>query len=481
MIAAGSGNGFGTTAWWGFSPALDLQAASGLETSVERLQASQEGIPSLNILLVGSIDGRHILKTMCQAHRWPRRKINFYVLENNLETVGRQLLFLSLALEPSEKRGLQEKSEMFLELMGNTLLRSQTAAYLQEKANLFIRYVTDSDFQQAHLPTVDMSALKFKERDHLERIFQFWRNPDPQAFPIKHLWDLRLRQYLGTRYDARRGVCDWDLTMKLQERGAKAINLREFFRWRDTGVAFDTREATYEIPNKTLASGRLLRHKGEPMPARGYWGDIATGPFITFGIETEESSLLKTINGVPSKSAQEIALYNLTALLYELRYNTRYVPSESSGEESHGSDFRDDSTVHSRLDVSSGPPPTEDVRVYFLPLNCLPELHHKEKYQKLFNIVFFSCSMVHFLKPNLNLMSAPKATLIVELTNFLPDLRNEHVSAFSSQVTNLAREAGFLTVEATEKTTFSLFQLGDQKVGETHNEMPPPASTAPGP
>uniref|UniRef100_A0A670JX01 Dynein axonemal assembly factor 3 n=1 Tax=Podarcis muralis TaxID=64176 RepID=A0A670JX01_PODMU len=328
MTAAGSGNGFGTTSWWGFSPALDLQATC-LEASMEHLQLSQDGIPELNILLVGSVDGRHILKTMSQAHRWPRRKINFYVLENNLEALGRQLLFLSLAVEPLEKMGLQEKSETFLELMGNTLLRGQTAAYLQEKAKLFIRYVTDPDFQQAHLPLVDLSALKFKERDQLEAIFKFWRNPDPQTFQIKQLWDLRLRQYLGARYDSRRGVCDWDLNMKLHEHGAKVINFREFYRWRDTGMAFEMREAPYDIPNKTLASGRLLRHKGERIPARGYWGDVATGPYIIFGIEAEDPSLLKTTNGIPSK-------VSMAAFLPGIRKATVVLQGE---EESGGSSF----------------------------------------------------------------------------------------------------------------------------------------------
>lgn len=37
------------------------------------------------------------------------------------------------------------------------------------------------------------------------------------------------------------------------------------------------------------------------MPARGYWGDIATGPYITFGIESDDASMLKTCNGVPTK------------------------------------------------------------------------------------------------------------------------------------------------------------------------------------
>ncbi|XP_077169739.1 dynein axonemal assembly factor 3 isoform X2 [Paroedura picta] len=399
---------------------------------------------------------------MCQAHRWPRRKISFYVLENNLEALGRQLLFLSLALEPLEKMGLQEKSETFLELMGNSLLRTQTAAYLQEKAGLFARYVTDPYLQQADLPALDLSALKFKERDQLEGIFRFWKNPDPRAFQMEQLWDLRLRQFLGTRYDARRGVCDWDLTMKLHERGAKVINSREFFRWRNTGVAFEMREAAYDTPNKTLASGRLLRHKGEQMPARGYWGDIATGPFISFGIETEEPSLLKTVNGLPSKSAQEISLHNVTALFYELSYRSRYDPPTASDQEGEGGRPQGEGNRAPPDAVDSqGSPCTEDIRVHFLPLNFLPRLHQKGRYQRLFNLVFFSCSMVHLLKPELCLVSAPKATLVVELTNFLPDLRKEQVSEFSSRVNNLAWEAGFVPVEAPGRDAFSLFQLGD--------------------
>lgn len=34
---------------------------------------------------------------------------------------------------------------------------------------------------------------------------------------------------------------------------------------------------------------------------RGYWGDIATGPFVAFGIEADDESLLRTSNGQPIK------------------------------------------------------------------------------------------------------------------------------------------------------------------------------------
>lgn len=37
------------------------------------------------------------------------------------------------------------------------------------------------------------------------------------------------------------------------------------------------------------------------MAARGYWGDIATGPFVAFGIEADDESLLRTSNGQPVK------------------------------------------------------------------------------------------------------------------------------------------------------------------------------------
>lgn len=210
---------------------------------------------------------------------------------------------------------------------------------------------------------------------------------------MSRLWDSRVRHYLGSRYDARRGVADWDLSMKLHDRGvrkpggrhlgseggglgsgllclrekgwactsesevggipigwglisdssgpsspplpqAQVIHIQEFRRWRDTGVAFELRDSSaYHVPNRTLASGRLLSHvrvysqawsayfrypqvsnldltcisssclfqRGERVAARGYWGDIATGPFVAFGIEADDQSLLRRSNGQPVK------------------------------------------------------------------------------------------------------------------------------------------------------------------------------------
>lgn len=68
-------------------------------------------------------------------------------------------------------------------------------------------------------------AVQFRERDALEAVFRFWAGGEkgPESFPIRCLWDMRLRHYLGSRYDARRGVSDWDLHMKLHDRGVRGL------------------------------------------------------------------------------------------------------------------------------------------------------------------------------------------------------------------------------------------------------------------
>ncbi|ELK23861.1 Troponin I, cardiac muscle [Myotis davidii] len=115
---AGSGTGFGSVSWWGLSPALDLQAESPPVDPDSQANA-EHGTPELDVLLLGSVDGRHLLQTLARAERWPRRRFQFYVLENNLEAVARHMLFFSLALEDPEKMGLQESG--FPMVQGKTL------------------------------------------------------------------------------------------------------------------------------------------------------------------------------------------------------------------------------------------------------------------------------------------------------------------------------------------------------------------------
>ncbi|EDL75840.1 rCG22656, partial [Rattus norvegicus] len=156
---AGSGNGFGTVSWWGLSPALDLQAESP-PVDPDSQSKTEHKIPELDALLLGSVDGRHMLRTLARAMLWPLRRFNFYVLENNLEAVARHMLIFSLALEEPEKMGLQERSETFLELWGNALLRPSVAAFLRAQASHLSNLVPEPDRLEELLPWLSLRPLK---------------------------------------------------------------------------------------------------------------------------------------------------------------------------------------------------------------------------------------------------------------------------------------------------------------------------------
>ncbi|XP_011790550.1 PREDICTED: dynein assembly factor 3, axonemal, partial [Colobus angolensis palliatus] len=166
---------------------------------------------------------------------------------------------------------------------------------------------------------------------------------------------------------------------------AQVIHTQEFRRWRDTGVAFELRDSSaYHVPNRTLASGRLLRYRGERVAARGYWGDIATGPFVAFGIEADDESLLRTSNGQPVKTAGEITQHNVTELLREVAAWGRARASRGDPEEQQSSEA-------SPEPGTPAAPTPESFTVHFLPLNSAETLHHKSCYNGRFQLLYVAC------------------------------------------------------------------------------------------
>nr|KAF6409623.1 dynein axonemal assembly factor 3 [Rousettus aegyptiacus] len=372
---AGSGTGFGSVSWWGLSPALDLQAESP-PVDPDSQADIEHGTPQLDVLLLGSVDGRHLLRTLARAALWPRRKFQFYVLENNLEAVARHMLVFSLVLEDPAKMGLQERSETFLEVWGNTLLRPPVAAFVRAQADRLAHLVPEPDRLAEQLPWLRLGTLK-----------------------------------------------------------ARVIHIREFRRWRDTGVAFELRDSSaYHVPNRTLASGRLMSHHGERVAVRGYWGDIATGPFVAFGIEADDESLLRTSNGQPIKTAGEITQHNVTELF-------RAMAAWGCGKAAQ----QDPVEVLGQADGTQEPaaPSRESFTVHFLPLGSAQTLHHKSCYKGRFHLLYMACGMVHLLSPELGACVAPGGRLIVELARYLVDLQHEQLQGFTTRVAELAQAAGF--------------------------------------
>ncbi|KAM8876313.1 dynein axonemal assembly factor 3 isoform 1-T2 [Synchiropus picturatus] len=417
MSAGRATEGAGCVTWWGFSPARDL-LRSGPE--------SPEG--EINMLLVGSADPRHILKTIAGLR--DEDTLNVWLVESSMEVVARQMLLLYLSLIPLEHMGLNEKAEFFLEVFGNCEIRSATEETLKRMASELMLGVTGTLDTPAH-PCMNTTLLKFKERDELDRIFKSWIKPQSKIIMSK-AWDYRVRQHLGTRYDSKRGCFDWDLTMKLHQKGCGTINRQQYAQWRERGLAFELREGIYRTNNPSMISSRIFQ-KGGKIAVSGYWGDIVTGPYLCYGVETDDKNMLETRNGIHMKTAQDISFANVQKLFQSL--TSRHCSASCTAPAS---------TENSQPSVSVGDlMHLKHITINFLPLDSLEKLPEKQKYRDFFNVIFFSASSVAHLGSPMRQIAAPDAVLVVELAKYVLDLSKEQEAGFKEKVQSISVEAGF--------------------------------------
>ncbi|CAH8623860.1 unnamed protein product [Schistosoma rodhaini] len=342
-MVARTEDSLGNIIWWGLTPAINL--AKCLDT-----YCPGDHFDDTNILCVGMGDSRHILLTLSSKFSGKIKFETFYLIEPFHGTYARQMLQLYTALETYTRMGLQEKVEIYLEIFGNMMIRDVTSKYLTNAANNLTRLVTNL----GPLPSfafVDLSHLKFKERDMLESTLKFWRGSDETKFDAVKCWDYRLRKHLGTRYDAIPNVFDWDCSITLHDRKATQINSKEYAHWRQYGMAFELREANYNVPNRSLASGRVFRNSaGDKGVYWGYWGDIICSPYLVFGIDTSGCcELNRLVNGKHAYAASTISEVNIRKMFWELE-NQKECPLHISAP------FLDPSTTND--DVSS---PDEEV------------------------------------------------------------------------------------------------------------------------
>ncbi|XP_067291514.1 dynein axonemal assembly factor 3-like [Pseudorasbora parva] len=463
MSAGRTVEGAGCVTWWGFGPARDLLSSD------KTVRSDGE----LNVLLVGSGDPRHILKTITGLR--DSDTLHVWVIENSMEVVARQLSLLYLSLLTTENISLHKKTEVFLEVFGNSEIRKETEETLKHAAAQLSLSITHTLSSDSHMhPCLDTSLLKFKERDELLRIFKLWERPPSVPASVCKVWDARVRQHLGTRYDSRQGCFDWDLTMKLHQRGCGVISKHQYVKWREGGVAFEMREGLYQTANQSLLSTRVFNHRGDRVAVRGYWGDIVSSPYLSFGIETENKDLLKKQNNQHVKTAQDISEVNILALLECLATRGSASPNEDLQNPSSSCCQSTDSLTteeQTQNDPPSSQTHTEPeqqtqaldllnvsgVKVSFLSPDSLNKLPLKNKYRKLFNSIFCSASMVHQLDSSLREIAAPDAALVIELANFLLDLSVEQVSGFADRVKEIAEESGFTATHDLSSDAYAVF------------------------
>jgi dynein assembly factor 3 len=453
-------DGLGNINWWGFSPAIDFQ-------EITNPLDNNNNNNDLNILVTGAGDPRHLLKTFANRlkHTNKKKLVRFYIYDCRLELYARTMLLLGIALESPNKRGIQEKTELFMEIFGNLNIRDQTAQYICTVSNELIKYLTDSDhLKKANLGCFDFSLLKFKERDFLEAIFKYWRMDylNTNVFPTKTCWDLRLRAYFKTRYDTRSNAFDWDFAMKLTERPNGAmIHNKIYSYWRDNGNAFELRDANYNSPNLTLASTNVFDNPNslDKSIRRGYFGDVVIGPFVCYGVESENKEFFKKANDQYRYTSVDVTKANVTSLMESilvqkglkvetvvderLSRNLNELTIEEVNEDTIEVDFNapEVSDDGEYLDFA------DNVQFIFLPLTAFDqELMNKSRFENHFDLVYFSNYGFKYFNMNLLkkiLKRNVETSVVFETAKYMIELDNEKVNVFSQHLIQTANENKF--------------------------------------
>jgi dynein assembly factor 3, axonemal len=263
--------GIGHHGLWGLSPAFDFVEAIFSLTSPISVPAPsstegdrgqqplQDEEQPINILLVHPGDIRHILYTVSRRKRHhSRRPIHFYLLEPTLEILARDLLLLEVSID--FEIPIRQRANIFLEIFGNCLVQERTARYIEQLGQKLISLAVNST---ATLELVDLSLLKYKDRDGLEVVFKSYSRKGPSSDMV-NLRDHRLRGYYAERYDSRRALGDWDWQYTFRETAASIVHITLYRDWREKGIAFEFGDQSYVEGNRTMLTfveGTMKRGK----------------------------------------------------------------------------------------------------------------------------------------------------------------------------------------------------------------------------
>ena len=190
---------------WAFSPCFPSLGIPGssLSSSV------------LRVLLIEPGDIRHVLFTIAHRRRYRRPDgslipIHFYLLENPLEVLGRNLMQLQLFCD--NEMPIRQKANTFLEVFGNCKVQKRTSLYIESLGNrlkLLMKHMDSTSHNTATTTTsgkdkdkesmsdnilddiVDLSLLRYRERDELENVFSNYSKST--VFKLDELLDQRFR------------------------------------------------------------------------------------------------------------------------------------------------------------------------------------------------------------------------------------------------------------------------------------------------
>jgi dynein assembly factor 3 len=416
-------------------------AAGG--SAAKNAAASQFPPEDLHVLLIGAGDVRHVLQTICKLRRRkPKGRVHLYLYEPNLRLHCRHLVLLQVLFDRLTLDELEDRTSVFLEIFGNTLIRDITAMHLKAATERALKLL---GYNKGYLADFfDFSEMKMKERDFVEQQLKHWAN-DASTANLEKQWDSRVRTEMAERYDSRTNIIDWDFHMNLMEY-SHLIKYPEYREWRLTGQAFDYARINprrgfkydYTVPNKSLAhfdrAGRGL-----------YQGDVKYGPFFALGCDTENANLTQRgVDGTVKYGNGVIAMHNVRAWLYELATQKEWPFEEHKfawDDAAFYNHLPPDAPKQTELD-----PEMPNVLIHIVGLEFERFLLHMGETSpapRKFDAAFVSCGCANFLaKPLLSAM-CDDGVVVCETIKYVLDAVDEAKDGFIGKLNSQAAACGW--------------------------------------
>lgn len=353
----------------------------------------------------------------------------------------------------------------WMELYGNTLVKPNTNNYLIKKSAQLIDIITDETLRQQCMPIVQFNTLKYKDKDLIENIFKYWKNNN--GFNISKIWNMRVRNYLGTRYDYRNNLFDWDLNMNLHHiDGGTRITNQEYIYWRNTGVAYTFLETDCTEPNYTLALALLK--DGDKITAMDYFGDIINGPFPSFGLHCEDKDMLKIGNMKPLKRSVDLTERNLTRMFYEIENQKPY---EHKGKSDNLGltitelpnieikELQNPSTQYTVKTEHYSSIYVNNVEIHFLTRTALT---YPERYKNYFDLIYCGHSFFEKMNPNIVSMIKEEGVLLMETRKFIINYKEKEHNEFKQKLIDFMKNSNCESLEEIDVVKNAVIKLNVQ-------------------
>jgi len=450
----GDNAGLGVHKFWGFSPPVDL--AKAVRESGDRGEQRFGTSKDVKVLCVGSGDVRHFLASLRAEFRkengdlGPEESVEIFLLDAPVETMARHLLLLSILMD--WEKSLRFRAHTFLEVYGNALVQEKTSTYISELSEQLISFLCDGEGPLKGF--VDLSHLKFRDRDTLESTFKSWR--DEVECTLKERRDERLRALHGPKFDHRDGQVDWDYHNGVKNQ-AGIINIAQYKHWHETGIAFEFGDEAYTKPNRSMSSYAEGRMNGVSKLKRGFWGDIRCGPYFTFGTETRPSgeALFERANkGLATeqykKTAVHVSVFNILEILVAIERAEAYEMTDKSDIYSGISQPADRAEFVERrsswLDTLR-----HRVRLSLISSDVL----YRSKYKGYFDAVWLSNQQSKLVAEETfrNVLSEDCVIVCESVTNMVM-LNIENKSLFDLKLRELMEQSGFIQMNETEQNKY---------------------------